>query len=117
MAKADKAVPSEKEEGKVQVKVDRSVYVAGKTAEGKKSLHNDDPVAQALNGVALGQLYKTAAKFLEQTAKSLQEKYEHLNVGMQRMNLGNRIRGKIAQMDKVEGAKEGSGLKAFQAAL
>jgi hypothetical protein len=34
------------------------------------------------------------------TSQDLQDKYAHLNVGQQRMNLGNRIRGSVNKMDK-----------------
>lgn len=58
-------------------------------------LDNDDEVAKALRGMDLFDVYKAAADVLDTTAKELKAKYEHLNNGQQRMNLGNRIRKAI----------------------
>jgi len=63
-----------------------------KTAGGHPSVTNGDAVAQRLMGLSLDDVYKDAAEVLGETQKSLKEKYAHLNPGMQRMNLGNRMR-------------------------
>lgn len=63
-----------------------------KTANGNPSIHCNDKVANLLLGKSLDEAYKIAAKTLKETEKDLRAKYEHLNVGMQRMNLGNRLR-------------------------
>lgn len=59
-----------------------------------KSLDCDDPVARELAALGgdLEAIYKLAAKEMGVTIKSLKERYSHLNLGQQRMNLGNRIR-------------------------
>lgn len=73
-----------------------------KTAGGHVSVDNDDKVAKKLRGMTLDAVYAEAAKVVEDkdgnklTVKALKEKYKHLNVGMQRMNLGNRIRAALA---------------------
>lgn len=104
------------DENKVVVKADREKYVSARSASGSKSLHSNDEVAQALEGADVPSLYVLTAELLGVDEKELQEKYQHLNIGMQRMNLGNRIRGFIGKTDKAnEGAdKPGkSGLEIF----
>lgn len=68
-------------------------YTKHKTATGNASYDNNDPVAAKLRGMDLSAIYAEASKVLGVTQKDLHTKYDHLNVGMQRMNLGNRIRG------------------------
>jgi len=93
------------------VKINREKYVDVKSASGKKSLNNGDPIAVALTGIDVPTLYGIAAKFMEVKRSDLEAKYSHLNIGMQRMNLGNRIRGACA---KIDGAgKAGDGAKAL----
>jgi outer membrane biosynthesis protein TonB len=72
--------------------VDISNYVKSKTAAGGTSLNNGDSVAEMLQGKDLDQCYDIAAKKLKVEAKDLRKQYGHLNLGMQRMNLGNRLR-------------------------
>lgn len=67
-------------------------YAETKSASGKKSLDNDDGVAKALRGMELEDVYKEASKKLDMTVRQLKLKYGRLNAGMQRMNLGNRLR-------------------------
>jgi hypothetical protein len=67
-------------------------YQAYKRADGKTSLDNGDGVAATLRGVALELVYKTCAKEIGESVEALKAKYGHLNPGMQRMNLGNRLR-------------------------
>ena len=45
-----------------------------------------------LRGKSLDAVYKLAAKKLGEDEKKLHGRYQHLNLGIQRMNLGNRIR-------------------------
>ena len=104
------------------VKVDRDKYQTAKTASGGKSLNNGDVVATALEGIFTDETYEVAGKLLTfpltvskvkiESLDALKGAYDHLNDGMQRMNLGNRIRGAIAQIDKanvkaLETAKKG----------
>jgi hypothetical protein len=92
------------EDTKTSVAPDVSKYQKVKSASGGASLNNGDEVAQALTGATLDEVYRLASKALGETQKALKEKYEHLNEGMQRMNLGNRIRGAVAKME--EGGSE-----------
>jgi hypothetical protein len=78
----------------VKPNLDRYVTSAEvKTASGRKAIDINDEVATRLRGLDLADTYREAASVTGQTQKSLREKYEHLNPGMQRMNLGNLIRG------------------------
>lgn len=74
-------------------KVDLSHYAKVKSASGNASLDNGDQIAKDLRGMELGDVYSRASKVLKEPVKALRERYKHLNPGMQRMNLGNRIRG------------------------
>jgi len=79
----------------------RAQYVQHKvkTGSGKSyAIDNNDDLASELRGMGLEDVYKLAVERLaeqgeEVTVEQLQERYGNLNPGMQRMNLGNRIRG------------------------
>ena len=74
------------------LKYDKSRYVRYKTEDGKRSVDSGDEVAQQLRGLDLDAVYAVAAGELGVDEGELKAKYGHLNPGMQRMNLGNRIR-------------------------
>lgn len=63
-----------------------------RTAGGHVSVHNGDEIATKLLGKDLDQVYTMAARQLKEDEADLRKKYKHLNTGMQRMNLGNRMR-------------------------
>jgi hypothetical protein len=71
---------------------DLSDYVKVKTASGNTSLSCGDDLAKKLQGKELDDVYKMAAKVLDVPVSQLKQRYGKLNVGMQRMNLGNRMR-------------------------
>lgn len=81
-----------------------------KTPSGRRTIDCADEVGVALRGMDLDQVYATAALNLEVSEASLRAQYGHLNPGMQRMNLGNRIRGaeksKEATAQKMQKAQE-----------
>lgn len=66
-----------------------------KTAAGNPIVDSGDEVAVALRGKDLDQVYAVVAKRIGETEKDLRAKYGKLNFGMQRMNLGNRLRGHL----------------------
>lgn len=69
--------------------------VGGKTNvsnSGNATMDNGDALAKTLRGLALEDVYAEAAKVLGESQAALKAKYAHLNPGMQRMNLGNRMR-------------------------
>lgn len=63
-----------------------------KTAGGHVSVNNGDELAVRLQGKTLDEVYAFAAKQLKVDEAELRTRYAHLNVGMQRMNLGNKVR-------------------------
>ena len=75
---------------------DISNYVQSKSASGHTSYDNGDATAEKLRGKTLDEVYATAAKTLKEDEKALRKQYGHLNFGMQRMSLGNRLR-KVAR--------------------
>lgn len=96
---------SDKEEVKaVVIKPDLTKYVNGVSGSGKKTKRANDPIAEALDGFTVEEVAAVASSMCDVPAKELLAKYEHLNVGMQRMNLGNRIRGAVAKLDKAHEA-------------
>lgn len=75
---------------KATIKVDREKYQTTRSASGAKSLNNGDQVAELLNGLDVEAVHDIGSEALETDTR---EKYAHLNGGMQRMNVGNRLRG------------------------
>ena len=57
-----------------------------------RTMDNGDLVAQKMRDLTLQQVYTHAAKVLSTSERALRERFEHLNLGMQRMNLGNMVR-------------------------
>ena len=55
-------------------------------------------VAKALEGMTSEEVYAVADGLIPEN--DFRTKYAHLNVGMQRMNVGNRIRGFVNKRDK-----------------
>lgn len=72
-------------------------YVKTISPSGNFTMHNGDSVAKKLDARTLDDVYRVAAKELGVAETELREKYKHLNPGMQRMNLGNRMRGALRQ--------------------
>lgn len=93
----DNTVEAVENEDKVSVEIKRDDYVEGRTASGTKSLNNGDKVASKLNALSMEDVH---AVTLACTEIDTTEKYAHLNVGMQRMNCGNRLRGWLADEEK-----------------
>ncbi len=77
------------------VRADVRSYVRCKTAAGNMSMHNGDPVAVKLVGKQLDEVYALTAKTIGVPVSELKTRYSHLNPGMQRMNLGNVLRGAL----------------------
>lgn len=75
-----------------------------KTAGGNKAIDCGDKVADMFAGMDLDEVYAKAVPILNKaqeegdtpwTVASLKKKYSGLNVGMQRMNVGNRVRSAL----------------------
>jgi hypothetical protein len=73
------------------------LYERTKSATGHSSRDTADNTALALRGLTLDQIYAEAARVLVVPEDALRAKYAKLNPGMQRMNLGNRIRATQAR--------------------
>jgi len=58
----------------------------------KRALDCGDEVAAKMRTMTLEQVYTFAAKTCKTDEKALRARYENLNLGMQRMNLGNLVR-------------------------
>lgn len=82
---------------KTIIRANTEKYQRAKAASGAMSQHNGDAVAQTLAGLPLESVLAIANRM---TSTDLSAKYTHLNVGQQRMNLGNRIRGTVAKINK-----------------
>jgi len=98
----EKAVVTEEKSDKVQVCANKEKYVKTRTSAGKTSLHCGDAVAEAFAGLAISQKYALASKITGIDRAELEEKYKHLNVGMQGMSLANRTRGALNKDAKLE---------------
>lgn len=96
---------------KTIIRANTEKYQRAKAASGAMSQHNDDAVARTLVGLPLESVLAIANKM---TSTDLSAKYTHLNVGQQRMNLGNRIRGAVSKINKSI-AKAEDALAAFEA--
>lgn len=98
VAKVPKAAPLV---GNV-IHADLTKYVKGvaQTAGGNKTIDCNDELAAMLRGLPIDQVYARAAKATGMPEGELRAKYSKLNVGMQRMNLGNKIRGAITAANK-----------------
>lgn len=75
-----------------------------RTPTGRRSQDCSDGVAEYLRGREIDWVYELASKVMldsgfdpAASVPELQGRYEHLNIGMQRMNLGNRIRAALRE--------------------
>lgn len=84
---------------------DCSHYVKAKSSTGNKTLDSGDALAVELRGMELDDVYAKAAKALGVTEASLRLKYKPLNPGMQRMNLGNRMRAAAKKLKTINDPK------------
>ena len=80
------------------VNVKREKYQKVRAASGATSLNNGDEIAIALAGLTTEEVYEIANKLIPDNDFST--RYKKLNPGMQRMNIGNRLRGWVHQDEK-----------------
>lgn len=92
-------------EAKTVIRPNTETYVEGRSASGAKTQHSGDDVAKILNGATVEEAANLAGLVLDEKPADLLAKYAHLNVGQQRMNLGNRIRGAVNRLNKEEAGK------------
>lgn len=109
---ADTELDSEEEIG-VRIHPDHTRYTRHSevTASGRSCYDISDYVADILRGLNLEDVYHDVATYMNQmgveelsSEQVLYAKYEHLNPGMQRMNLGNLLRGTMRRLgvDKLD---------------
>lgn len=87
-----RVLKSEQKHGILQPMMSKYVRGLGLTTHGNRTIDIDDKVARMLRGTDPKEMYQVAAKTLGEPVRTLQRQYGHLNIGMQRMNLGNRMR-------------------------
>lgn len=100
-------------EAKVRPDMDRYKVGLGVTARGRATVDIDDVVASTLRGLDLEDVYRYVSAMLEKLGvehigsgknktlcglADLHARYDHLNTGMQRMNLGNVLRGTMRRL-------------------
>ena len=78
--------------GKTLVDLRCFKYSGKRTVSGRKCFDVGDSVAQLLRGEDIEDVYCIVAERIGMPVDYLKERYGHLNVGMQRMTLGNRLR-------------------------
>lgn len=81
------ATPEAQEQAKVQIRPDLNRYVRDKSGNGKRTHRTDDFIARTLAGKSIEQIKEGAAKLGVEYAK-----WEGLNIGQQRMLIGNKLR-------------------------
>lgn len=115
--KSSEEAPKEapEDDGKVHIRPDLEKYTSTVSSSGSKSQHSGDTVASALAGLTVNEVATIASAMLSTketpvTVDELLTRYQKLNIGQQRMNLGNRIRGALNRLEK---ETEGSGYKAL----
>lgn len=67
-------------------------YHKTKSANNNASLDNGDMTAIVLRGLDIDAVYAVVAEGTGKSVDELKARYNHLNIGMQRMNLGNILR-------------------------
>jgi len=85
------------------VNIDKSKYTDTRAASGAKSLNNGDVVAVALVAMTAEECFSIGDVFLETDYREqykMTSKGKPMNGGMQRMNLGSRFRGHIAEINR-----------------
>lgn len=58
----------------------------------KRALDCGDEIAVKLRSMDIDEVYEFTSKLCKTSEKGLRDRFDHLNVGMQRMNLGNMVR-------------------------
>jgi len=77
----------------------RKAYEPSLSASGRKSLNSGDEIAHLLSGLEPRAVISAAERLLDLKTDELWDKYANLNLGQQRMNAGNRIRGAVKRGD------------------
>ena len=81
------ATPDTQEDAKVRIRPDLNRYIRAKSGNGKRTHRTDDFIARTLDGKTIDQIKAGAAQLGVDFAK-----WEGLNIGQQRMLIGNKLR-------------------------
>lgn len=100
--------PSGKESMAQHLRKYRQRYQTVKSYSGSASANNGDPVAKLLQGMTPKQVMEAADELLGEAKGTHEARYSHLNLGQQRMNAGNRIRGAIKRGELVVDEESGA---------
>lgn len=90
--------PRKRKNGELLVPAVREQYTRDphyRTPCGNVAMHCGDEIGAQLVDKTLEEVYAIVAKHLKVSEAELHKKYGHLNLGMQRMNLGNRLRKEL----------------------
>lgn len=93
--KAKKSGHIKPSKGERLVPANLKKYQSVKSAKGNASYDNGDHVAKMLRGKTLDDAYAIVAKATKEAESGLKKRFKHLNLGMQRMNLGNVLRAAL----------------------
>jgi|SaaInlStandDraft_4_1057021.scaffolds.fasta_scaffold126267_1 hypothetical protein len=93
------------EDNKRTVRPNTENYETGKREDGSRFIDNGDDVSTQFRDLSLEEIYPIVNRTIKETGEkstiqSLKDKYSHLNPGMRRMVLGNRMRGMIRKLEK-----------------
>lgn len=98
---------------KLEPKFENYVVGKGTTASGRQTIDRDDYIANLLRGMGLNDIYAMTARVMDELdvrtigagsrkmetgEADFRARYSHLNPGMQRMNLGNVLRGVMGRL-------------------
>jgi hypothetical protein len=84
---------------KTEVKLNSDKWVEGVSPTGRKSYNNGDTLAGLLQGLTNDEIFAVCERVFGEDYVPI---YSHLNQGMQRMCLGNRLRKHV----KIKGVSE-----------
>lgn len=101
-AKKAAAKKADGDEKLVKANLENYTVHDSKTPSGRRHLDIGDSVADKLREMKLEDIYRYASQLTEVPMAQLKRQYEKLNPGMQRMNLGNRIRGVYRLAEKTK---------------
>lgn len=105
--KINELVKADRAAGKTRLYPNKAKYVAGTSTspDARKTIDVADEVATKLRGVSLDQMYTVLGEYVSaERVAECKAKYAGKNIGMQRMNVGNVIRGAINAKAKAAAA-------------
>lgn len=110
---AKEAQKQYQKDGQTRLFPDLSKYVRVKTASGRVTMDNGDHVANLMrNATELDDVYRIAETVLgAEATKAARLKYKKLNPGMQRMNMGNKMRTAMLEPERKKAEAEARAIR------